>query len=257
MYSDVPQLFRSLGLSRIETRVYFASLRLGPTSVQEIARRAGLSRTSAYSAIRQMRERGIMSEFAQGKKTVFVAEDPGRVLSYFKGRLVQLEQDLQSLHDRLPEIRLMSPDGQRPTVRFYEGEETMYALFHEITRQAPKEVNIISNLRHVYAHLSEKEIRVAQEALKSSKTHVRIMSVGEVVESADWIEYLPIPSSMKPFDGDVWIFGNHLVFVSYTGRKYGVVIESETFAYLGRYLFENAWSFLREKQNGEESRNRV
>jgi sugar-specific transcriptional regulator TrmB len=192
-----------------------------------------------------MRERGIMSEFVQGKKTVFVAEDPERVLSYFKGRIGKLEEDLKQLHERLPEIRLMSPGGSRPTVRFYEGEETMFALFHEISRCAPKQVNIISNLKHVYASLSEKEIRTAQEALKSAKASVRILSVGDVVDMSSWIEYVPIISDMKPFDGDIWIFANRIVFVSYVGHKSGVIIESETFGYLGQYLFENAWRILK------------
>ena len=62
------KLLTELGLTPTETRVYLSSLKSGPTSVQEIAKRAKLSRTATYDVIAALQERGLMSTFDRGKK---------------------------------------------------------------------------------------------------------------------------------------------------------------------------------------------
>ena len=96
MSIDFTKLLSDLGLSPTETRVYLASLKLGPTSVQEVAKAAKLSRTASYDVIAQLQERGLMSTFERGKKKYFSAEEPERAISYFRGRMHELEEKIET-----------------------------------------------------------------------------------------------------------------------------------------------------------------
>jgi len=57
MSKKLTPLLESVGLMPSESKVYLASLELGPSPVQTIAQKSGISRTAAYDAISQLSER--------------------------------------------------------------------------------------------------------------------------------------------------------------------------------------------------------
>ncbi len=72
MPTDFLQIISSLGLSESETKVYLSSLELGPTSVQEIAKSAGLSRTATYDIIASLQEKDSCLPIRKGKRLSFL-----------------------------------------------------------------------------------------------------------------------------------------------------------------------------------------
>ena len=59
------QDLKNLGLSEKEAIIYLASLELGPSTIQEISKKAQIKRSSTYDMIRFLMERGLMSEFTK------------------------------------------------------------------------------------------------------------------------------------------------------------------------------------------------
>ena len=115
MATDIQKLFTSLGLSPTETKIYLSSLELGPTSVQEIAKKAKISRTAAYDAIESLQKHSLLSTFERGKKHYFAAEDPESAVAHFKTELSNMQAQLENLQRVLPELKMMT-GGERPTV---------------------------------------------------------------------------------------------------------------------------------------------
>ena len=72
---------QNLGLSEKEAKIYLASLELGPETVQNIAKKAGINRPTTYLQIESLKEKGLISEFQRGKKTFYAPESPNRLLS--------------------------------------------------------------------------------------------------------------------------------------------------------------------------------
>jgi len=68
-----------LGLSDKEAAVYLASLELGPSPVQVISRKAEVNRATTYVMIEVLLQKGLMSTFDKGKKTMYTAEKPERL----------------------------------------------------------------------------------------------------------------------------------------------------------------------------------
>ena len=71
---------KALDLNERQISVYHALLRLGPASIRDIAAEAGVNRGTAYEMLKQLATRGIVSYFPKGKRRVFQAEDPERLL---------------------------------------------------------------------------------------------------------------------------------------------------------------------------------
>ena len=65
-----------LNLTEKEIASYLALLELGALSIQDISRNTGINRVTTYSAIEELRQKGLVSESRKGKKKLFVAENP-------------------------------------------------------------------------------------------------------------------------------------------------------------------------------------
>ena len=239
MPMDFSKLFVMLGLSETETKLYFASLRLGPTSVQEIAKKARLSRTAAYDAIASLQERGLLSTFERGKKRFFAVEDPERAISYFRNQVLKLQDQLDVLHESLAELKMLS-GGERPAVRFYEGKDAIQAVFHDVALLEPDIRYEVANYDDVYEHLDIAQLESYRRILHEKKIKMKMIFCGKLRKISPHTEYYRMPKSLGDFHGDIWLYGNRVVLVSFIGKPITVIIESEAFAHVAKALYETA-----------------
>ncbi len=246
MATDVMKLFTSLGLSPTESKVYLASLGLGPNSVQEIAKKAKLSRTSAYAAIEVLQQRGLMSTFERGKKKFFAAEEPENALAQFRGYVKQLEQQIDVLQRALPEVKMMA-GGERPAVRFYEGDEAVVALFSDAERVGPDQMLEVSNMEDVYTHLNPQLWQKARSLFNHSKTEILLLHRGDAQNKKSHVQYRQLPDGLGEFHGDIWIYGNRVALITFVGRIMTVIVENQTFADTVKVLFRAAWAHAAKK----------
>lgn len=247
MATDFLKLFTSLGLSKTETQVYLASFELGPTSVQEIAKKARISRTAAYEAIESLQKRSLLSSFVRGKKRFFSAEEPERALKHFKDSVTDMSSKLDDLQRVLPEMKMLA-GGERPTVRFYEGREAIFALFNDLAQTAPKRLDEVSNMADLYEFLDTDYVKEVRKVVDPSKMQTRILHRGEVThEKRAHVEYAQLPDDLGNFHGDIWVYGNRVAFVAFVGKVMAVIIESEPFADTARVLFEAGWRMCKGK----------
>jgi len=88
---------RKLGLKEKEVSVYLAALELGFTSVQNIARKTGLSRPTVYEIIRVLTAKNLMREIkrqgaVQGERSYFAAESPDALLGLLRTQKREVEE---------------------------------------------------------------------------------------------------------------------------------------------------------------------
>lgn len=253
---DFVKLLTDLGLTPTETRVYLASLKLGPTSVQEIAKVARLSRTATYDVIAALQERGLMSTFERGKKKYFSAEEPERAAAYFKSRTLELREKVEMFTRSLSEMKMLS-GGERPTVRFFDGREALHALFADLVSVHPKELLELSNVDSVYEHLDPKVFLEARKALDESKVKIRMLFKGVQRNPRPGAEYCRLLPEFGDFSGEIWIYENRVAFVEFVGKMITVIIESKGFADMARTLFRAAWSICSAQPFHQQDRSSI
>ncbi|MFH1405533.1 MAG: helix-turn-helix domain-containing protein [Patescibacteria group bacterium] len=246
MPADISKLFISLGLSSTETKVYLASLALGPASVQDVAKKARLSRTATYDAVASLQERGLMSTFERGKKRFFAAEDPESSIAHFKNELHRMEEHLNLLTRMIPEIK-MNMGGEKPVVRFYEGKEAVYALFNDVATVSPKYLFEVANFEDIDQFIDKEVIVDAQKLYNPTKMEIRLLHHGSKDNKREGIEYCELLPELGSFHGDIWIYSDRVAFVTFVGRIMSVIIESKPFADTARVLFEAAWRICSKK----------
>ncbi len=129
------QELKNLGLVEKEAVVYLAALELGSSTIQEIAGKSQISRSTTYEVIESLVKKGLMSSLTKGKKKYFSAEDPERLLSFIDAKEKEFEKRKKELKAVLPELKEVSSlSRQRPRIKFYEGKQGIRRIQEDILR---------------------------------------------------------------------------------------------------------------------------
>lgn len=242
----INQKLTHLGLSDSEARVYLAMLKLGPSTVQNIAKTAKLSRTASYQVISSLENKGIASTFFEKKKKLFVAEDPEKLEGYFAQHIGAMQAELSSLNRIIPELRVLQSGDMKPRVRFYRGTEGIRALFRDLASTNPPELLEITNVDAVYSGIDPKILLEEREKFAETPMKVKVLRRGTPRILSSKAEYRDIPHDTLNFQGDIWIYGNRIAFTHFVNDIETVIIDNGLFADTMRALFLVIWHCANE-----------
>ncbi len=137
---------RKLGLKEKEARVYLAGLELGLASIQNIARKAEVTRPTAYEIVRTLREKGLFREAQQGKKRLFVANSPEKILNLLRLQKRELEEKEREFIRIIAalESKYAFKDGG---VQIFKGKEGLRVLQEQILFTSTKDIVVFTSER--------------------------------------------------------------------------------------------------------------
>lgn len=236
-----------LGLSDKEALVYLAALELGPSPVQVIARKAEVNRATTYVMIEALLQKGLMSTFDKGKKSLYTAEKPERLHRIVHHERAVVDEKESIIKRLLPDLEAISDAaGERPKVSFFEGIEGLEAMRETIFDSgAEKMEDVISydDLRHL---LPEEHWKRHNKKLDSRKIKGRALFTSESgnenpKDSTGLWEYKKLPHKLFPMHGELTVYGDKVAMVALRGKLVGVIVESKEMATMVRTLFNLSW----------------
>ncbi len=245
---------QDLGLSNKESRVYLASLSLGPASVQTIADRAAIKRVTTYVILESLLGLGLISQSVKAKKTFFVAEDPVRLERLLERRAAELSSQRADLEIILPKLSALQAVPQdTPGAKFYEGTDAVRALFSDFFTtyaEKSKEVVMFFNLDDCNHFFSKELIQRSVEERVTLGIHSKTIytAADGPVLAADNKKQLQqcrfVPATGYPVKGSIIVFGDWVVMVSFNqNRPTGITIRSTDLSCSMKAIFEMAWKF--------------
>lgn len=117
------QTLKNIGLGETEALVYLTSIELGPSTVQKIARRSELKRTTIYGIINSLKDKGLMRTDSKGFKNIYVAENPENLESMLETRRNEFQQKLPEL------MALYKLEGNQGGIKYYTGIKAMKNIY--------------------------------------------------------------------------------------------------------------------------------
>jgi sugar-specific transcriptional regulator TrmB len=251
------QLFSHLqhfGLSDKETKVYVAALELGPSPVQVIARKAGVNRATTYVQIASLNGRGLMSSYDKGKKRYFVAESPERLMAIYEDEMQHLKDKENILKEILPDLKRMRPVDGVPTVRLFEGHDGLETVRQELLKSQEKTfcdfLGVDDYIRSVPSASRLRQVRRVKEAGIKGKAIMAMTEPGELVpaDRPTHLDRRVVSSKELDIPGELTVFDNKIVMLSYKGDPVAVLIESKELSTIIRSLFELAWKAVKDNR---------
>lgn len=252
---DVANKLASIGISGALYKLYAAAIELGEAPISAVAARAGIVRTSAYSALEKLEQEGLVSlESREGVRCV-IANDPTVLLE-------RIEARRQMLNELMPQLRSTYNRALgKPQIRFYEGTQgILTSLWDTLTITGkPKVLRGILSMNELMQTPGMAEMdrfirdRVDRgiwlKVIRSEQRDVEAIWPSTPAQLRE-LRYAPADMvlSMTTF-----IYDHKVCLISSKKENYGLIIESEEFATLQTVLFEAIWK-LGSPANGAGTR---
>lgn len=245
---------KKLGLSDKEAAVYLASLGLGPSSVQQISRKARVARATTYLVLDALIEKKLVSKYTEGEKTVFVAEDPYHLQHLLEKREAEIREEKQELAQLMPKLQaFMRAADDRPVVRYYSGIEGLKAMRAEMAMysNSKDEWYNFTPIDYLHALFGEAEIDytprrakgIRQKTIfttKSSETKARVFKK----ERRGYNENKFVSPRRYTSPCGFTVFKDRVAVGTFKGNLGGMIIESGAVAQMMKEFFELTWNSL-------------
>lgn len=245
-----------LGLDENEAKIYQALLELGPSTVAQITKKAGITRTFGYPVLEKLSIQGLVSRASgQGKKINYAAGHPRKLIQYIENRKNQWQRRLNEAEHILPDLISIYKLAEKPTIRFQEGLEGAKAIYLE-TLESKETIFSIADIEGWDTPELADWGREYNRKRSQLKIHENMLLLDTPISRAwmkdyrgsfeythiRWIKPEQLPK-IKEFVGEINIYENKIMMIMLHKPHYmGVMIESKTLANILKSLFELAWT---------------
>jgi sugar-specific transcriptional regulator TrmB len=121
-----------LGIPERDLVIFRLLNSLGAMPASSVASRLGMNRTTAFSALRRLGERGLVFEIPKKSGNYFSAVEPDRLLREAEKKVLEEKKKFSMLTEFAKELETeRNQDSARPAVSFYEGENGIISLFQK------------------------------------------------------------------------------------------------------------------------------
>ncbi len=244
--ADFVEIIKHIGLSMKGAKIYLAALELGEASVQQLAQKSKLKRTTLYYVIDELIEAGVLIPTKTGRKIYYVPEQPATLLKNARENIINFEGALGELEDKVANIH------KKPRVYFLYGTAGFKQVWDMILNTEEKEFRIITEGVNFLDYVREryildeiiakkKKLGISSRQLITASTYAKQIISKDSKENR--VSKLLPPAYKLPFTEI--ITGSMVAFISPRFSNMIFVVEDESFAHTRKSMFEMIWDSVR------------
>ena len=251
--SDLKTILSHLGFEPSEVQCYATLLNVGSMQVATLAKRLGLARTTVYTMLDRLCERGLVRESTKKGLKVFTAEPPDSLSHIFSQRLSALEKAQSEFLKVLPDLREKRAQiGSTPRLSIMEGHEGLQNLLRDMLMYGDIQTCSVWPIRKMmevlspefFAHHNKERIRrnIYTRAVWPQAEVVSIEENPFLGWGEDFKREIRVAPESVSYVLGYWIYANKVAFLSSVREGYGFLIESEELAQTLMVQFELLWN---------------
>ena len=239
---DLELAMHQLGIRGKLYSAYLAALELGEATVNQIATRAGLGRTTAYSVIERLQEEGLVVLVDRNDKRFVVPEDPTVLLRRLEARqrtLADLMPELQSLYNRA---------RHKPEIKFYDGKDAVRTVLWDTLTARSKQLRGVLSAAQLLESVGREDMEryiqkrvdcgIRLQVLRSSSQDIDRLWPGVDAQLRE-LRYAPEHIALAM---TTYVYDDKVVMLSSKREDYGMIIRSQDFAALYAAMFDGLWA---------------
>lgn len=235
------------GFSKKESAVYLAITKLQHANANQVAKEAGVERTTVYDILEDLTKRGVVTKSIVGKRQTYIAEPPERLQDILHRQQSALATALPAFH------ALQGKNARKPAVRFYTTIENIKDALMATVKGHEKLRRDFASVEHIVDFLGQRFIERQIETRVRNGTRVR--SLRAIPSKRGWSErdwylrtndpkilrevrYLPKAAVFEPA---VFVHDSTVTVISSKVESFALVIESPELSQAMKTLFDAAW----------------
>jgi predicted transcriptional regulator len=249
-------LINNLGLDDNEEKVYQALLELGPATVSQITKQAGITRTFGYQILEQLSIHGLVNRVSGRNACMrYAAQHPRHLVQFVQNRKHQWERRLREAEHRLPDLVSLFKVAEKPVVKYQEGIEGVKNIYQQ-TLESKEEILSILDIEGWDTPELRRFGKIYNRERSNKKIKERILILDTPrgrqwmkdyqgsfrFTNYRWIRPEQVPG-IKEFGGEINIYENKVMMALLKKPNFmGVLIESSALVNILKGMFELAWT---------------
>ncbi|MDO8553834.1 MAG: helix-turn-helix domain-containing protein [Candidatus Micrarchaeota archaeon] len=127
------ELWKKIGFSEGEGKVYEAILRSETPTVQIIHEYTGIERRNVYDIINKLISKGLVSYNLENKKKVYRITHPNKILAYLNEEEEHIEDAKKEVEKELPQLlNIYQSNKEEIHVEIYRGKEGIKTIYEDM-----------------------------------------------------------------------------------------------------------------------------
>ncbi len=251
--TQIKLTLQNFGFSEKEADVYIATLELGKGSVTEVARKAGINRTTGYDILNSLVNKGVVSASGREPKQEYAAEPPEAISTYLKKEVGKLDENIKRSENIVHDLTLLHAYKNRPKIRFYEGKEGLQHVYED-TLTSTETIRAYASVEDVHTALPgyfpEYYKRRAKKgiAIRAIFPHTAEALKLHAHDEEEKRETVFVSAGTYNFSPEINIYDDKVMIASWR-EKLGIIIESREIADAMKKTYDLAWIGAKSLQN--------
>ncbi len=245
--NKLKNLLIELGLNENEAVIYLVSLSLGHSTILKISQAAEIKRTTVYSIVDSLKQKGLMNIELKGWKKLYVAQNPEKLYS-------TLEAKRELLKDSLPEFSaLYNLKGGENFIKYYEGLESVKSVYESMIRDIkPRENYMVVTDQERWFNLDREYFSDFMQRRAKLNTNIRLLfqnsEVAREFKKKEQIynEKIKILPQETELTTNLVIIPRRVLIHQLTHPIIGIVIENRSVIQMHKEMFEIIWNSIKE-----------
>lgn len=249
MDNIIQKSLQSLGLGPKEIRFYETSFKMGPSTINEVAKESRLQRSTAYLIAQELIKKGFIQEDLKQYKSKIFALEPAKLLRMLASKQRVLRRQELELEEALPTLQAQYQASEiKPKVRVFEGKMGLLQVWKDIL-STKNEILCWTNQETENLGLGLANENFIKERIKKG-IKIKVLTIdnlrGNELKAKDELslrqtKILPKNTLFTP---ETYIYDNKVAILDYTKDVIATVVESLPIVSSQKAVFELVWHQL-------------
>ncbi len=221
---------QELGFSEKEVKVYLALLAMGSAVASDIAKKAGLKRSTAYVILDSLAGRGLTSMVERRGVQLYTPAPPEQLVQHLKNMSSRYAGFADAAKELLPELKSSRKESlSTPKVKLFQGREGIKSVYED-TLASLEEIRVHAN----FSSALEENKNVALKGTPNINIQkIPLNTPGDrkrvTPDKAGLRKILIASREQGGFSSEMNIYDDRVVFIS-TSENFALIAESKEFA---------------------------
>lgn len=239
-----------IGLEKLAIKVFITSFKLGPSKIPDIAKAAKVKRSTTYLLVKDLVEKGLLTEEYGKYANKVQAINPEELLSRLSSKQRQLRRQELEFEENLQSIQSFYQVSEiKPKVRMYQGNGGLLSVWRDIL-STKDEICLWTNQQTENMFFGqENHDKFIKERL-SKKIKIQVLATDSKESRQlkrlddNFLRETKILPSKTKFSAETYIYDSKVAMLDYNKDIIGIIIDSKPFSQFHKEIFNQTWGSL-------------
>ncbi len=263
----IDKKLQAIGLKEDETKTFIFLLENPFQTAGNIAKKTGLSRPSLYGYLKNLQEKGLVTQSQKDGVKVFSTASQDKINIIFDEHLKEITNAKNAVIEAFTEIQKGNKPTSTPRLQLFEGKKEMQhitrdlLLYRNIHAKSYWPIKLMLEVvgEDFFKEFNKQRVKnnIYIDAIWPEKQKIDMNKFPFMGTGGDFLREIRVAPKEIDFSMGYWIYADKVSFISSQKDNFGFIIESKEFADMLASQFDVMWKLSKTINLPKEESDRL